>query len=207
VARYWDRIVRPEQLLVSLPQALRVLTDPAECGPVVLCLPQDVQAEAYDYPESFFRRRLHRPRRPAPSDEELAAATAALKRARAPLSIAGGGVHYAEATAALAAFAERHGVPVAETQAGKGSLPWDHPRNLGAIGVTGSAAANAMAREADLVLAIGSRLQDFTTGSRALFPQTARLVHLNLQPYDAAKHDGEPLVADAKVGLERLDAG
>ena len=206
VARFWDRITRPEQLLQSLPQALRVLTDPAACGPVVLSLPQDVQTEAGEFPESFFRRHLHRPRRPAPSADELEQAAGALKRSRAPLIIAGGGTHYAEATAELGAFAERHGVPVGETQAGKGALPWNHPANLGAIGVTGSSAANALAREADLVLAIGTRLQDFTTGSRALFARGAKLIQLNIQPFDAAKQDAMPLVADAKVGLEALHA-
>src|SRR4051794_25095295 len=166
VSRFWDRITRPEQLLQSLPQAIRVLTDPAECGPVTLCLPQDVQAEGFDWPESFFAPRAWTPRRPPPDAGELAAAARALAAAKAPLLIAGGGVLYSEAEAALADFAERHGIPVAETQAGKGALAWDHPRAVGAIGVTGSGAANELARAADLVLAVGTRLQDFTTGSR-----------------------------------------
>jgi 3D-(3,5/4)-trihydroxycyclohexane-1,2-dione acylhydrolase (decyclizing) len=207
VARFWDRIARPEQLLESLPQALRVLTDPAECGPAVLCLPQDVQAEAADWPEEFFAPRLHRPRRPPPDEAELAVALARLRAARAPLAIAGGGVHYGEACAALAELAARRGIPVAETQAGKGALPWTHPMNAGAIGVTGSAAANALAREADLVLAVGTRLQDFTTGSRALWAAGTPLVQLNVQPFDARKHGALPLVADARVGLAALEAG
>ena len=165
VARYWDRITRPEQLLASLPQAIRVLTDPAECGPVVLGLPQDVQAEAAEFPESFFAPRLIRQRRPAPDADELAAVVRRLKAAKAPLLICGGGVHYSEAAGDLAVFAERHGLPVAETQAGKGALAWTHRLNVGAIGVTGTAAANELARNADLVLAVGSRLQAFTWGS------------------------------------------
>lgn len=203
VSRFFDRSTRPEQLLASLPAALRVLTDPAECGPVTLAFPQDVQAEAIDWPAEFFRPRLHRPRAPAPDPAELAAAAEALRAAKRPLIIAGGGVKYARAEAVLAAFAERHGVPVAETQAGKGSLAWDHPRNAGAIGVTGAASANALAARADVVVAIGTRLQDFTTGSRALFPK-ARLVALNVAAFDAAKHGALPLVADAGRGLAAL---
>jgi 3D-(3,5/4)-trihydroxycyclohexane-1,2-dione acylhydrolase (decyclizing) len=207
VSRYWDRITRPEQLLQSLPAALAVLTDPAACGPVTLALPQDVQAEAWDYPGRFFEPRVHRMRRPEPDASQLATAVERLRRARRPLVIAGGGVHYSLAEAALGALAERHGVPVAETQAGKGALPWRHPANVGAIGVTGSAAANALAAEADVVLAVGTRLGDFTTGSRALFqaPELA-LVTLNVVRHDAAKHGGLPLVADARRGLEALSA-
>ncbi|HSA90182.1 MAG TPA: 3D-(3,5/4)-trihydroxycyclohexane-1,2-dione acylhydrolase (decyclizing) [Burkholderiales bacterium] len=203
VSRYFDRITRPEQLLVSLPAALRVLLDPADCGPVTLALPQDVQTEAYDYPAEFFRRRIHRIRRPLPDGEELARAVQALKKSRRPLLIAGGGVKYALAEKRLAAFAEAHGLPVAETQAGKGSLAWDHACNVGAIGVTGSQAANALAARADLVLAIGTRLGDFATGSRALFP-AAQLVQLNVGAFDAAKHAALALVADADAGLEAL---
>src|SRR5579883_987892 len=165
VSRWWDRITRPEQILQSLPQAMRVLTDPAECGPVTLALPQDVQTEACDYPEEFFRPRLWRLRRPPPDPAQLTDAAAALIRARAPIIIAGGGVHYSLATGTLAEFAERHGIPVAETQAGKGALPWDHPSAAGAIGVTGAEAANALAAEADAILAVGTRLSDFTTAS------------------------------------------
>jgi 3D-(3,5/4)-trihydroxycyclohexane-1,2-dione acylhydrolase (decyclizing) len=203
VSRYFDRIGRPEQLLVSLPAALRVLLDPAECGPVTLALPQDVQTEVYDYPAEFFRRRMHRIRKPLPDGEGLVQAVQALKTARKPLIIAGGGVKYALAEKRLAQFAETHGVPVAETQAGKGSLAWDHLCNVGAIGVTGSQAANALAARADLVFAIGTRLGDFTTGSRALFPG-ARLVQLNVGGFDAAKHGALALVADADAGLEAI---
>ena len=207
VSRFWDRIARPEQILQSLPQAIRVLTDPAECGPVTLCLPQDVQAEAYDYPEEFFGPRLWRVRRPPPDAGELSGATEALAAARAPLIVAGGGVHYAGATAELAAFSARHDIPVAETQAGKGALIWDHAQAVGAIGVTGSAAANALAAEADLVLAVGTRLSDFTSASRSLFANPAtRLVQLNVAPFDAVKHGALPLVADAAIGLAALSA-
>ena len=207
VSRYWDRITRPEQILSSLPAALATLTDPAACGPATLALCQDVQAEAYDYPDSFFAPRLHRPRRPGPDPRELAAAAAALAAARRPLIVAGGGVHYALAGAALDAFARRRGLPVAETQAGKGALPWDHPSAVGGIGVTGSSAANALAAEADLVLAIGTRLGDFATASRTLFRDPAMtLIQLNVAPFDAAKHGALPLVADAERGLTELDA-
>ncbi len=207
VSRYWDRITRPEQLLVSLPAALRVLTDPVDCGPVTLALPQDVQTLGYDFPAEFFAPRLHRLRRPGPDPDQLATVIAALKRARRPLIIAGGGVKCSLAERTLAAFAERRGIPVAETQAGKGSLAWDHPANVGAIGVTGSAAANELAAAADVVLAIGTRLGDFTTGSRALFqgPGTT-LIQLNVGAFDAAKHGALPLVADARRGLDELDA-
>jgi len=207
VSRWWDRITRPEQILESLPQAMRVLTDTADCGPVTLALPQDVQAEAYDYPESFFRSRCWRPRRQPLDPGELAAAVAALSRARAPLIIAGGGVHYALACDALAGFAASHGVPVAETQAGKGALPWDHPCAVGAIGVTGGTAANALAAEADVILAIGTRLSDFTTASRSLFGNpAAKLIQLNAASFDAVKHGALPLVADAQAGLAALDS-
>jgi len=206
VSRFFDRIMRPEQLLVSLPAALRVLLDPAECGPATLALPQDVQTEAYDYPAEFFRRRVHRIRRPLPDGEELALALQALKKSRKPLIIAGGGVKYALAEKRLAAFAEAHGIPVGETQAGKGSLAWDHACNAGAIGVTGTSAANTLAARADLVLAVGARLGDFATGSRALFAD-ARLVQLNVASFDAAKHGAVALVADADAGLEALSRG
>src|SRR6185436_612471 len=206
VSRYFDRIMRPEQLLVSLPAALRVLLDPAECGPATLALPQDVQTEAYDYPVEFFRRRVHRIRRPLPGSDELALAVQSLKKSRKPLIVAGGGVKYALAEKRLAAFAQAHGIPVAETQAGKGSLAWDHPCNAGAIGVTGTGAANTLAARADLVLAIGSRLGDFASGSRALFAE-AKLLQLNVASFDAAKHGAIALVADADAGLDALDRG
>ncbi|MGF6229532.1 3D-(3,5/4)-trihydroxycyclohexane-1,2-dione acylhydrolase (decyclizing) [Inquilinus ginsengisoli] len=205
VSRYFDRITRPEQILTALPRALAVLTDPAECGPVTLALCQDVQAEAYDYPAWFFEDQVHRIRRPGADEAELAQAVAALKKAERPLVIAGGGVLYSGAAKALAGFAERHGLPVAETQAGKGSLPWNHPANAGSIGVTGSSAANALAADADVVLAVGNRLQDFTTGSRALFRAPGRtLIQLNAAVFDAGKHGALPLVADARRGLDEL---
>ncbi len=205
VSRYFDRIARPEQLLSALPRAMAVLTDPADCGPVTLALCQDTQAEACEFPESFFRDRLWPWRRPPPDPDELARAAAAFSGAERPLIVAGGGVHYAEACETLRGFAERYGVPVAETQAGKSALAWDHPLNLGSIGVTGTGAANACAAEADLVLAIGTRLQDFTTGSRTLFREPdSRLIQLNVAASDAHKHHALPLVADAGAGLEAL---
>ena len=205
VSRYFDRIVHPAQLTEALPQAVRVLTDAALCGPVTLALPQDVQAMAHDYPDALFRPDVVTFAAPAPSGAALAAAAAALRDAKRPLLIAGGGALYGLAWEALRAFADAHGVPVAETQAGKGALPWDHPLQLGAIGVTGSPAANALAADADVVLAVGTRLTDFTTGSHALFPQ-AKLVNLNVNTFDARKWRGVELVADAKRGLEALSA-
>jgi 3D-(3,5/4)-trihydroxycyclohexane-1,2-dione acylhydrolase (decyclizing) len=207
VSRYFDRITRPEQIIAALPRAMHVLTDPAACGPVTLALCQDTQAEAYDYPESFFAERIWAPRRIRPDPDELAAAAQAIAKAERPLIIAGGGVHYSDATAPLQAFAERHNIPVAETQAGKSALPYAHMLNMGAIGVTGTSAANKLAAEADLVLAVGTRLQDFTTGSWALFADPSRrIVSLNVQPFDAGKHLALPLVCDAKAGLEALSA-
>ncbi len=204
VSRFFDRLTRPEQLLTALPRAMQVLTDPAECGPVTLSLCQDVQAEAFDWPEAFFAARIWHTRRPPPDARELAAAADALRAARCPLIIAGGGVFYSEAESDLARFAGAHGVPVAETQAGKGCLANTHDLNLGAIGVTGTEAANRAAANADVILAIGTRLQDFTTGSRALF--RGRLIGLNVQPFDAGKHDAQPLVADVREGLAALTA-
>jgi 3D-(3,5/4)-trihydroxycyclohexane-1,2-dione acylhydrolase (decyclizing) len=206
VTRFFDRIVRPEQVLAALPQAIRTMVDPASCGPVCLALPQDVQAETFDCPEEFLAPAPLHLRRSPPDPGELGRALAALRGSRRPLLIAGGGVLYSEAGAALAAFATGHGVPVCETQAGKGSLAWNHPLNLGAIGVTGSPAANDSARDADLVIAVGTRLQDFTTGSHALFPQ-ATLLSVNVQAFDAHKWHGLPLVCDARVGLAALSAG
>jgi 3D-(3,5/4)-trihydroxycyclohexane-1,2-dione acylhydrolase (decyclizing) len=207
VSRYWDRIMRPEQLLTSLPAALATLTDPAACGPVTLALPQDVQAEAYDYPATFFEPQRHAPRRPGPDPADVAAAAARLRQAARPLVIAGGGVHYALAVGALREFAERHDLPVAETQAGKGALPWNHPCAVGAIGVTGSSAANALAAEADVLLAVGTRLGDFTTASRTLFRDpTLTRIALNVNPNDARKHGALPLTADAGRGLAEFGA-
>jgi 3D-(3,5/4)-trihydroxycyclohexane-1,2-dione acylhydrolase (decyclizing) len=205
VSRFWDRIMRPEQILASLPQALGVLLDPADCGPVTLALPQDVQAEAFDYPLAFFDERVHDIERPRADRATLLAALERLRAAKRPFIIAGGGVHYAGATAELAGFATAHGVPVAETQAGKGALPWDHPCNAGAIGVTGSSAANELLSHADLVLAIGTRLQDFTTGSGKLVPGLdARLVTINVARHDAIKRGALALRGDALATLEEL---
>jgi len=208
VSRYFDRLTRPEQLIAAVQRMMVVLTDPAECGPVTLALCQDVQAEAYDYPESLFARRVWSWRRPAPDAGELAEALRLLGAARKPLIIAGGGVLYSQASDVLSSFAERHGIPVAETQAGKSALPDDHPLNMGSIGVTGTSAANGLAAEADVILAVGTRLQDFTTGSWALFGYPKRrILQLNVQGYDAFKHGAVPLLADAKAGLEALGAG
>ncbi len=206
VSRYFDRITRPEQILSALPRALDILTDPGACGPVTLALCQDVQAEAFDYPASFFEPRIRSPRRPPPEARELQEAAALLTSAKKPLIIAGGGVHYADACGWLTKFAESHGIPVTETQAGKSCLAHDHPLNLGAIGVTGTAAANGAAAQADVIFAVGTRLQDFTTGSWTLFKNPdRRLLTLNIQPFDAGKHGAQTLIADAAVGLAALD--
>jgi 3D-(3,5/4)-trihydroxycyclohexane-1,2-dione acylhydrolase (decyclizing) len=205
VSSYFDRITRPQQLLNALPRAMHVLTDPALCGPVTLALPQDVQAEAWDWPESFFAERVHAFRAPPPAADEVAAAAQALREARRPVLVAGGGVLYAQASEALRSFAETHGIPVAETQAGKGSLAWDHPLLLGPAGVSGSTAANELLAQADLVMAVGTRLQDFTTGSNALF-RLARILTLNVNGHDALKGDEVRMQADAGLGLEALSA-
>lgn len=205
LVRYFDRITRPEQILAALPRAVQVMTDPAQCGPVCLALPQDVQTMAFDCPASFLDPAPLRIRRPGADARELAATVALLRAARRPLMVAGGGVLYSQAGAALAAFAQAHGVPVAETQAGKSSLAWNHALNVGALGVSGSPAANALAAEADVVLSIGSRLQDFSTGSHTLFAG-ARLLSINAQPLDATKWQGQALVADARAALAGLDA-
>jgi len=205
VSRYFDRITRPEQLLNALPRAMQVLTDPVECGPVTLSICQDTQAGAYDFPVEFFEPRVLVRRRPRPDLGELAGAVALLRNSKRPLIIAGGGVHYSGALEALAAFASRHGIPVAETQAGKSALAHDHRWCVGAVGVTGTGVANRLAAEADVVLAVGSRLQDFTTGSRTLF-MNAALIGLNINPMDAGKHGGRHLVADALIGLEELSS-
>ncbi len=205
VTRYFDRISRPEHLLTALPRAFRVLTDPAECGPACLAFCQDVQAEAYDYPESFFEPKVWAQRRIRPDLNELEAMKEAVLQASRPVIIAGGGVHYSNATDALRSFAEAHNIPVTETQAGKSALPWDHPLNLGPIGVTGGEPANSVCAEADLVLGVGTRFQDFTTGSWSLFAHPDRKIAcLNVAAYDAAKHNALPLLADAKAGLEEL---
>jgi 3D-(3,5/4)-trihydroxycyclohexane-1,2-dione acylhydrolase (decyclizing) len=203
VSRFFDRITRPEQLLEALPRALSVLLDPALCGPATLAFCQDTQAEAAEFPVEFFARRLWQPRRPPADAVALDQLAEALRAARRPLLIAGGGVHYSDAVPALARLAESSGLGVAQTQAGMGALPWDHPQSLGAIGVTGTSAANAAANAADVVVAVGTRLQDFTTGSRTLFEQ-ARLFQVNVQPFDAGKHDAVPVVGDARATLEAL---
>ena len=205
VSRYFDRIARPEQLLSAAPQAMRVLADPVETGAVTLALPQDVQAEAYDWPEEFLAPRVWQVRRPLPSPDAVAEAARLIRGARRPLIVAGGGVTYAGANEALADFAALTGIPVAETQAGKGSLRHDHVCVVGAIGATGTTAANALAREADLVIGIGTRYSDFTTASRTLFAHPGvRFVNLNVASFDAAKHAGLPVVADAREGLRAL---
>lgn len=203
VSRWFDRITRPEQILDALPRAMAVMTDPATCGPVTLALCQDVQAEAYDYPDSFFAQRTWHVRRPAPDARELDELAAALREAKAPLIVAGGGVLYSRAETLLAEWAARSGIPVAETQAGKGAMAWDHPQALGSIGVTGTSAANAAAERADVVVAIGTRLQDFTTGSRTLFAGK-RLFQVNVAGHDVAKHGASPVLGDALATLERL---
>jgi 3D-(3,5/4)-trihydroxycyclohexane-1,2-dione acylhydrolase (decyclizing) len=202
VSNYFDRISRPEQLLDALPRAISVLTDPAACGPVTLALCQDTQTEAFDYPLSLFTPRVWTPRRIRPDSGELAELAKRISKAKRPLIIAGGGVLYSEAEQALCALVENTGIPVAETQAGKSALRWDHPQALGSIGVTGSTAANHAASTADLVIGIGTRLQDFTSGSRSLFQ--APLVQINVAVFDAAKHDAFPVVGDAKAVMEEL---
>ncbi|RKQ86013.1 3D-(3,5/4)-trihydroxycyclohexane-1,2-dione acylhydrolase (decyclizing) [Solirubrobacter pauli] len=204
VSRFWTRIERPEQLPAALMAAMRVLTDPAETGAVTLALPQDVQAEAFDFPDELFEKRVWHVRRPVPEPSVLERAVALLRGASNPLIVSGGGTIYAEATDALRALVEATGIGVGETQAGKGSLPYDHPQALGAIGATGTTAANAAAREADVVLGVGTRWTDFTTASRSLFAADATFINLNVATVDAFKHAGLPLVADARLGLEAL---
>jgi 3D-(3,5/4)-trihydroxycyclohexane-1,2-dione acylhydrolase (decyclizing) len=205
VSRYWDRIQRPEQLLTCLPEALRVLTSPANTGAVTLCLPQDVQAENFDFPEEFFRKRVWTTPRTRCDQELLNTAASWIRVAKKPLIIAGGGVLYSEATVALAQFAEATGIPVCETQAGKGALPFDHPQNVGAVGVTGSSSANILAREADLVLGVGTRYSDFTTSSKTAFQNlSVRFINVNVCEFDAYKHVAVALVGDARVTLEEL---
>ncbi|MGZ4590718.1 MAG: 3D-(3,5/4)-trihydroxycyclohexane-1,2-dione acylhydrolase (decyclizing), partial [Actinomycetes bacterium] len=205
VSRFFDRVNRPEQLAASLLAAMRVLTDPVETGAVTLALPQDVQAEAHDWPSELFARRVWHVARPVPDPAALARAAAAIRAGRRPLLVAGGGVIYSGATEALRAFAEATGVPVAETQAGKGSLPFDHPLSVGAVGATGTPAANELAREADVVIGVGTRWSDFTTASRSAFAADGvQFVNVNVASFDAAKHSGVAVVADARVALEQL---
>lgn len=205
VSRYWDRIYRPEQILTSLPAAMRVLTSPADTGAVTLALPQDVQSEAFDFPAAFFEPRTWTVPRPPADREALARAIQAIRAAKRPVIVAGGGVIYSEATAALARFVERTGIPVGETQAGKGALPYNHPGCLGSIGATGTLAANVVARDADLVIGIGTRYSDFTTASQTLFQNPdVRFININVAEFDAFKQAALPLVADARVTLEEL---
>ncbi|MBV1708025.1 MAG: 3D-(3,5/4)-trihydroxycyclohexane-1,2-dione acylhydrolase (decyclizing) [Hyphomicrobiales bacterium] len=205
VARYFDRISRPEHLLTALPRALAMMTDPQNAGPAVLAFCQDVQAETFDYPASFFEPLTWRIRRPEPDRREIADVAAMLATARRPVIVAGGGVIYSEAEDELAAFAARHNIPFVETQAGKGALPASNPMNFGSPGVTGSDCANDICRQADVVIGIGTRFQDFTTGSWSLFEAASRkLVSINLHPYDARKRLAVPVVADARIALQRL---
>ena len=201
VSRFWDRITHPAQVINSLPAALATMLDPADCGPAFIGLPQDVQGWAYDYPDSFFGKRVHRIRRQPPDPLEVMAAVELLKSANRPIIIAGGGVQYSGAVAELTAFAERHRIPAVETIAGRANFLATHPLNIGPIGVTGSDSANAIAEKADVVLAVGTRMQDFTTGSWTAFAQDARIIGLNVARHDAAKHFSLPVVGDAKCGL------
>jgi 3D-(3,5/4)-trihydroxycyclohexane-1,2-dione acylhydrolase (decyclizing) len=205
VSRYFDRITRPEQIVPALNRAVAVLTDPAECGPVVLGFCQDVQTEAFDYPASFFEERMHRVRRVAPDSLEIAEAAELLRSAEKPLVICGGGVLYSEAETDLLDFCIRHGIPIGETQAGKSAVPVAHPLAMGAIGVTGTGAANSLAAEADVILGVGTRFADFTTGSWALFKNPERrFIGINVQPFDATKHRAVAVVGDAKTSLAAL---
>ncbi len=205
VSRYWDRIYRPEQLITALPEAMRVLTSPADTGAVTLALPQDTQAEAFHYPATMFEKRIWHIPRNRPDQAMLERAAEWIRTAQKPLIIAGGGVHYSEAYDALRAFVESTGIPVGETQAGKGTLPYDHPSNLGAIGVTGTEGANIMAREADLIIGIGTRYSDFTTASKTAFqnPEVC-FININVAEFDAYKHAALPLIGDARATLEEL---
>jgi len=207
VVRYFDRISRPEHILTALPRALRVMTDPANCGPVCLAFCQDTQAEAYDYPIDFFEPRIWHIRRPEPDQRELEAAVAAIQSAKTPLIVAGGGVLYSGAEKTLLDFARTHNIPVVETQSGKGAMDWEEPLHFGSPGVTGTGCGNDLAAKADLVIGVGTRFQDFTTGSWTVFSAPGRkLVSINIHGYDAHKRAAQPLVGDAKVALEKLSA-
>ncbi|WP_298295198.1 3D-(3,5/4)-trihydroxycyclohexane-1,2-dione acylhydrolase (decyclizing) [uncultured Litoreibacter sp.] len=206
VSRYWDRISHPAQIIQSLPAAISTMLDPADCGPAFLGLPQDVQGWVFDYPISFFDEKTHRIRRQLPDTEELADATSLLRTAKRPVIIAGGGVQYSKAVAELTSFAETHQIPVIETIAGRANMLADHPLNIGPVGVTGSNSANTIAEQADVILSIGCRLQDFTTGSWTAFSKDARIISLNAARHDAGKHQSVPVVGDAKLGLEAMDA-
>ena len=206
VSRFWDRITRPEQIIQSLPQALGVMLDPADCGPAFIALPQDVQSEAYHYPAAFFAERVHYIRRPAPDSRDTAAAASLISEARQPLIIAGGGVHYSGAGRELADLAVRRGIPVVETVAGKSVLEHDHPNYAGTVGVIGGASANALATQADVVIAVGTRLQDFTTGSWTAFQRPdVRFVAINAARWDALKQHSQAVIGDALLGLRAID--
>ena len=203
--RFWDRITHPAQLMVSLPQAVATMMDPATSGPAFIALPQDIQAVAYDYPEVFFEEKIHRSPRPRPDQDSIAEAAAILKSAQKPMIVAGGGVFYSGAVATLTSFAEKHGIPVTETIAGRSQMLHDHKLNAGPLGVIGSSSANALAAEADVVLAVGTRLQDFTTGSWSVFGnESMQLIAINAASFDAHKHRALSVIGDAKVGLEDL---
>ncbi|MDQ0110892.1 3D-(3,5/4)-trihydroxycyclohexane-1,2-dione acylhydrolase (decyclizing) [Paenibacillus harenae] len=205
VSRYWDRIVRPEQLMTAALQAMRVLTDPAETGAVTLALPQDVQAETYDYPKAFFDKRVHLIDRRPPAPDAIRRAAGLLAGKRKPLLIAGGGVHYSGATAELETFASSFGIPVVETQAGKSVLPWDHPLNMGGVGVTGTLAANLLAKEADVIIGVGTRYSDFTTSSKSAFDNPdVQFININVSAFDSAKLSGTAVTADAREALAAL---
>ncbi len=206
VCRYFDRIERPEQVMSALLNAFRVLTDPADTGAVCLALPQDVEGEAYDYPLSFFQRRVHHLQRRPAETQMIQQAEEAVRKAKKPMLICGGGVKYAEAHAEFRAFAETFGIPFGETQAGKSAVVWDHPLNMGGIGVTGCSAANEIAKEADLIIGVGTRYMDFTTASKSLFKPEAKFVNITVSPFQAGKLDAIPLIADAKVALPVLQA-
>lgn len=204
VSRYWDRITHPAQIIQSLPAAVATMLDPGDCGPVFLGLPQDVQGWTYDYPAEFFEKKLHHIRRQTPDATEIAQAAALLKTANRPMIIAGGGVQYSQAVAELTSFAESHGIPVVETIAGRANMLNSHSHNIGPIGVTGSNSANTIAERADVIIAVGTRLQDFTTGSWTAFAKEARFISLNAARHDAGKHSSLPVVGDAKLGLNAL---
>ncbi|MGB7241487.1 MAG: 3D-(3,5/4)-trihydroxycyclohexane-1,2-dione acylhydrolase (decyclizing), partial [Sulfitobacter sp.] len=205
VSRFWDRITHPAQIIQSLPAALATMLDPADCGPAFIGLPQDVQGWAYDYPASFFDKRVHRIRRQSPDQAEIAAAAQVLLSAKRPMIIAGGGVQYSGAVSALTTLAEAHDIPVVETIAGRANLTQDHALNIGPLGVTGSDSANWVAERADVILAVGTRLQDFTTGSWTAFAKDARIIGMNVGRHDAVKHLSMPVVGDALLSLQALD--
>ncbi len=205
VVRYWDRICHPAQIIQSLPNAIAVLLDPADCGPAFISLPQDVQGWAYDYPLSMFEKKVHRIRRQTPDIAEITDAVSLLMTAKKPMIIAGGGVQYSRAVIELTNFAENHQIPVVETIAGRANLLDNHPMNIGPIGVTGSNSANAIAEQADIIIAVGTRLQDFTTGSWTAFSKEAKFISINAGRHDAGKHKSFPIVGDAKLSILNLE--